>query len=135
VFEVLKNSSNNQQEDISKEILVSIAYSIFCQAKLLLDQGNATYQNKRQHIWIYFVGSCVILVGVVLNNAYKGDNIVQITSPLPLRAYKTLADAVENGFKIYSSSFPSAARFMYDNTPYGLETDENITFIEFLKVR
>jgi len=86
-------------------------------------------------MWIYFVGGCAILVGVVLNNAYKGDNIVQITSPLPLRAYKTLTDAVQNGFKIYSLLFPFTARVMYANAPKGLGVDDQITLIQFLKVR
>jgi len=116
------------------EILISVAYTIFCQVQLLLDQGNATYENKRQTTWIYFVGGAVILVVVVLNNAYKGDNIVQITSPLPLRAYKTLNDAVLNGFKIYSSLFPFIARLMYNKEPNGLAVEENVTLVEFLKV-
>jgi len=131
---VVKHSFTGSQPLKPKEALISIGNSSFCQINLLLDQGSKEYNNERQHIWKYCIGIIVLLVSVVLSNAYKGDNIVQITSPLPNREYKTLNATIENDFKIYSSRFPKYIQFNYERRHEKYLFGDNITFVDYLKV-
>jgi len=134
ILDIAQNSLKRTTAIFSVTNLTSLGNSQFCQIRILLDQGSAKFKNNQQQIWIYWVGGGVILVGVVLNNAYKGDNIVQITSPLPARVYKTLEDIVESNFQLYSSSFPDLNLMYYDQSAHLMSLPKNITMLDYLKV-
>jgi len=134
ILESLQTSARHKSSIISLKTLVSIGWAIFFQVNVVFDQGSAQFTNKRQRFWIYCFSSCVLLVGVVLNNAYKGDNIVQIISPLPTRVYKTLKDAIENDFKLYISLFPHYLQIHYGDHAGDFSTKANFTLVDYLKV-
>jgi len=131
---MLQTSSQHKSSIISLKTLVSIGWAIFSQVNVMFDQGSAKFTNKHKRFWIYCFGSCVLLVGVVLNNAYKGDNIVQIISPLPPRVFKTLQAAIENDFKLYSSLFPHYLQIYYGDHTGDFSTKANFTLVDYLKV-
>ncbi|CAL8076557.1 unnamed protein product [Orchesella dallaii] len=71
---------------------------------VLLGQGNSTVDKVR---WI---GGAWALVGVVLTNAYLGDNINMLTAPLPIKKVETFDELFKSNFSIYST--------FYDNYNY-----------------
>ncbi|CAL8132097.1 unnamed protein product [Orchesella dallaii] len=66
---------------------------------VLLGQGNSAVDKVR---WI---GGTWALVGVVLTNAYLGDNINMLTAPLPMKKVETFDELFQSNFSIYST-FP-----------------------------
>ncbi|CAL8132115.1 unnamed protein product [Orchesella dallaii] len=66
---------------------------------VLLGQGNSVVDKVR---WI---GGTWALVGVVLTNAYLGDNIKMLTAPLPIKKVETFDELFQTNFSIYST-FP-----------------------------
>ncbi|CAL8130210.1 unnamed protein product [Orchesella dallaii] len=80
-----------------KRIDVSLAYVGFAWG-VLLGQGNSAVDKIR---WI---GGSWALVGVVLTNAYLGDNINMLTAPLHVKRVETFDELFQSKFSVYSSS-------------------------------
>ncbi|CAL8076548.1 unnamed protein product [Orchesella dallaii] len=66
---------------------------------VLLGQGNSAVDKVR---WI---GGTWALVGVVLTNAYLGDNINMLTAPLPIKKVEKFDELFQSNFSIYSTIF------------------------------
>ncbi|CAL8076550.1 unnamed protein product [Orchesella dallaii] len=64
---------------------------------VLLGQGNSAVEKVR---WI---GGTWALVGVVLTNAYLGDNINMLTAPLPIQKVEKFDELFQSNFSIYST--------------------------------
>ncbi|CAL8084028.1 unnamed protein product [Orchesella dallaii] len=63
---------------------------------VLLGQGNPAIEKSP---WI---GGTWALVGIVLTNAYLGDNINMLTAPLPIKRMDTFGELLTQNFSIYS---------------------------------
>lgn len=74
---------------------VDYAISAF---KNLLEQGFV----DRSDNYFRCVSAFMMLMAVILSNAYKGDNITKLISPLPPIPFTMFDQLVQNGFKIYS---------------------------------
>lgn len=79
----------------------------FASLKNLLEQGlfeDGDEKFVKSNLGIRLVGSSVLLAAVLLSNAYKGDNIANIISPLPPILYSKVEQLVADSYEIYSSS-------------------------------
>lgn len=70
--------------------------------KVFLEQTDLIASNSLRSNSMYFLCGPILLMGVVLTNLYKGDNITALTAPplpVPLTNFKELLD---NDYKIYT---------------------------------
>lgn len=76
--------------------------SIMCYFKVLVEQGDPI----NIHLWnLPFLGStfaCYLFVAVVISNAYKNENINQLTLPRASIPYDTFEVLINNKFKIFT---------------------------------
>ncbi len=91
-----------------KSLATKISYPILFQRYIIYVV--ATFQNLVEQGFIeksssYFgmMSSCILLIAVILSNAYKCGNITKIISPLPPIPFREFKDLVRNNFNIYSS--------------------------------
>lgn len=60
-------------------------------------------KNKKQ-TYLYLLSGAWILVGIVLSNAYHGENIIELTQPIPPVKPQTFIDLIKHQFVVYSKS-------------------------------
>jgi len=113
------------------------SHSTLAAVGIMLEQGNSCFDNKNGSFFIYLIAIPILLGGIVLSNAYKGDNIMKIIAPLPLRNYDTLKQIQGENFTVLSSYVPNySAKLYYDETgAYSLVGNDeiNITLINLLR--
>ncbi|CAL8083803.1 unnamed protein product [Orchesella dallaii] len=97
---VLHVSNFLQQKRVEKASLFDMAFVW----DVLLGQGNVAVEK------IKWIGGSWALIGVVVTNAYLGDNITMLTAPLPVKRVETFAELFSNNFSIHSS-VPSSSLF------------------------
>lgn len=92
-------------------IFIRLFCDFLCQGRLIdqvimpiylsLEQGNDIAGNVNQHNFLYFLCGGWILATLILSNAYKGQNITDLTQPLPAVKPQYFADLVNQNFSIY----------------------------------
>ncbi|CAL8123809.1 unnamed protein product [Orchesella dallaii] len=86
---------------------------VFGSQRVLVDQGppcdDLQYNIVVKFLAIRFVLTAHLLVAVVLSNAYKGDNITRLASPLPPIPYSNIRQLVEHKYEIFSTPLYSTS--------------------------
>ncbi|CAL8105755.1 unnamed protein product [Orchesella dallaii] len=85
-------------QNVKKEHVSLSFHSITFAWNVLLCQGSILTPKFR---WI---GGVWLLGGLVLTNAYLGDNINTLTAPLPVRSIETFTELLQQNVTIYSST-------------------------------
>ncbi|CAL8083800.1 unnamed protein product [Orchesella dallaii] len=96
---VLRVSNFLKQKRVEKMSLFYIAFVW----DVLLGQGNVAVEK------IKWIGGSWALIGVVITNAYLGDNINMLTAPLAVKGVETFEELFSNNFSIHSS-VPSSSQ-------------------------
>ncbi|CAL8119789.1 unnamed protein product [Orchesella dallaii] len=65
----------------------------------VLEQGSSLHESGNV---VYCISAAWVLVGVVLSNAYKGQHITDLSSPIPLIKPTKFTELVEMNFTIYT---------------------------------
>ncbi|CAL8129370.1 unnamed protein product [Orchesella dallaii] len=78
--------------------------AIFFPMDTFLEQGNPIYGEAINHPLIFFVSATWILAGIVLSNAYRGDNICELTAPISPTKPTTFEQLVNKNFVIITHS-------------------------------
>lgn len=71
---------------------------------VFLDQDSKTAGNKRGQNYMYFVSAAWLLALIVLSNAYKGENITELTAPIAPIKPQLFNDILNKNFTIYCRS-------------------------------
>ncbi|CAL8119822.1 unnamed protein product [Orchesella dallaii] len=92
-------SSGFLAADIRMFERISTLDYIFMPLDTVLEQGSSLHVSGNE---VYCISAAWVLVGVVLSNAYKGQNITDLSSPIPPIKPTMFADLVEMNFTIYT---------------------------------
>lgn len=66
-----------------------------------------------------FLGCLILLVGTILSNAYKNDNVYNMVVPRKPVLYSEFSELVRDNFKIYTKSFKVNFEQSFKNIPPG----------------
>ncbi|CAL8133881.1 unnamed protein product [Orchesella dallaii] len=93
---------------------------------VLLEQeiGIQKYRSSTHYTWFTF-----ILMGVVVSNCYKGNNITKLSAPLGLTNVKLFAELEDNHFEIVSRLFN------YVTFQFKPKYQANLSFAEWMKLK
>ncbi|CAL8105835.1 unnamed protein product [Orchesella dallaii] len=93
---------------------------------VLLEQGIRIqkYRSSTHYTWFTF-----ILMGVVVSNCYKGNNITKLSAPLGLTNVKLFAELEDNHFEIFSRLFN------YVTFQFKPNYQANLSFAEWMKLK
>lgn len=83
------------------EIVYKFTIFMFASFESLLEKGFPEY-SKRLSEHVRWAAGSFLLMGIILSNGYKGQNITSIISPILPTPFTTFNQLVENDFKIYS---------------------------------
>ncbi|CAL8114988.1 unnamed protein product [Orchesella dallaii] len=86
--------------------------AIFFPMDTFLEQGNPIYDKAIYHPWMFLVSATWMLVGIVLSNAYRGDNICELTAPISPTKPTTFEQLVDKNFIITHSDGEAASGIM-----------------------
>jgi len=75
---------------------------IFMPIDTILEQGNCVHDQGTRRLAVYSISCSWVLVGIVVSNAYKGQNITDLSSPVPPIKLTTFEQLVDKNFTIYS---------------------------------
>jgi len=133
----LNATPENVKSGTIQLIKADFSHSTLAAVGIMLEQRNSCFDNKNGSFFIYLIAIPILLWGIVLSNAYKGDNIMKIIAPLPLRNYDTLKQIQGENFTVLSSYVPnySTKQYYEETGAYSLlGNDEiNITLINLLR--
>ncbi|CAL8112179.1 unnamed protein product [Orchesella dallaii] len=76
--------------------------AIFMPLETFLEQGNGVHDiaNRVSGVWLISTGW--ILAGIVLSNAYKGENITDLSAPIPPIRPTRFEHLIEKNFTVYT---------------------------------
>lgn len=83
---------------------LSIAESALISVKLLLEQSDPFPESLASNQKCKLVSGTVLLMGIILSNAYKNTNVYNMIVPRKHVAYMRLTELIHDNFKIYSRS-------------------------------
>lgn len=86
------------------EKTISLTQSLYIPIKLLLEQGNPFPESLAINHRCKCITGTVLLMGIVLSNAYKNTNVYNLIIPRELVPYKYLKELITDHFSIYSRS-------------------------------
>ncbi len=66
-----------------------------------MERGNDIAGKVNHHNFLYFLGGGWILATLILSNAYKGQNITDLTQPLPAVKPEYFENLINQNFSIY----------------------------------
>lgn len=72
--------------------------------QVMLEQGNPISQSISDTFHFRWVTGCLLLMGIVLSNAYKSTNIYNIVVPRKPILYNFLNELVRDNFQVYTRS-------------------------------
>jgi len=76
--------------------------TIFMPLDTVLEQGNSVYSSVANGTGIRHIAGVWVLVGIVVSNAYKGQNITDLSSPIPPIKPTKFSQLVEKNFTIFT---------------------------------
>ncbi|CAL8131309.1 unnamed protein product [Orchesella dallaii] len=82
--------------------------SIFDYIITLLEQGGIISKIVEQNMSLKFMVTSYVLVGIVLSNAYKNENITRLTLPRSRAQFQNFSELVEHNFHIFSRVIDSS---------------------------
>jgi len=86
---------------------------------ILFDQGQSVMVNPKKIPSIYWITGAWILMTLILTNAYKGDNITKLVSPLVKIPYGNLSQLVRDNFSFISKGILIDNYDVSEYLPYG----------------
>jgi hypothetical protein len=89
----------------AKVLLIRMAIVFVSSVDILLEQGDNTLSGnskQKKSLWLYLVTSGLLLVGVVLSNLYRGENISELSAPHPIKPLISFTDLLKFNYTIYS---------------------------------
>jgi len=89
-----------------------IKVNVFDPVSYLLEQGTAMPQKPAKQI----AAVAWITMGVVLSNSYKGQNITDLSAPLPPVPIEFFKQLLDRNFTIYSRQFNAPDEYIIDLT-------------------
>jgi len=98
---------------------------------MLIEQSHDRVMNKYKKGPLYAFFGCSLLATIVLSNAYKGENINELTASLILQRYLTFEQLMEDKFDMYTKSWMVLQPYMYLNQSEKLsilESDAETSF-------
>jgi len=107
------NNDRGEMRDYSRYLLSMVG--------CILEQGSNHCSSRKQTRPLVLLASSAVIASLILSNAYKGDNINKINSPLREVVYDSLGDVLKHKFNIFSSI---TKNIMKRDTYY---EDKNIT--------
>jgi len=72
---------------------------------VLFDQGQGILVNVKASHVVYYLNGAWILMAITIKNAYKGENINKLVSPIGKIPYENLSQLVNDGFQFFSSEY------------------------------
>ncbi|CAL8105997.1 unnamed protein product [Orchesella dallaii] len=93
---------------------------------VLLEQGIGIQKYRSSTHYTLFT---FILMGVVVSNCYKGNNITKLSAPLGLTNVKLFAELEENHLEIFSRLFN------YVTFQFKPKYQDNLSFTEWMKLK
>lgn len=99
-----------------------------------LEQGNNTASNVDRENYLYFLSGAWILSLVVLSNAYKGENITELTAPLSPTKPESYNDLLNKNFSMYFRSiglhFTYITSSVFGSVPFHNELTAALRFAD-----
>lgn len=87
---------------------------LFAIAKVFLEQGDPFASGQLQDSKVRWIVSGILLVGIVISNAYKNDNVYKMVLGRKTLYYDTISSLAEANFTIYSRLIDVTFAYMDD---------------------